>query len=115
MKRVADVSIPFLESLVRSAPPRRKRVITSGGDKECLLAAIDALELTSHFDQVVARDGVERGKPDPEIFLAAAFRVDVRPGRCLVFEDIDEGLATATNAGMDSIDVRPLRLRVLGY
>ncbi len=116
LERVDDVSIvPYIEALIDSERGHRKLAVASGGDKQCLFATLDALKLTSHFDAVVARDDVEAGKPDPEIFQAAALRVGVRPELCLVYEDSDEGLAAAMAAGMDHVDVRPLRMRVLGY
>lgn len=57
------------------------------------------------FDARVSADDIERSKPDPEIFLVAASRLGVLPGRCLVFEDSLAGLRAAAAAGMDSVGV----------
>ena len=43
---------------------------------------------------------VPRGKPDPAIFLLAAERLGVRPGRCVVIEDAPAGILAAHAAGM---------------
>jgi beta-phosphoglucomutase len=58
------------------------------------------LGLEPAFAAVVSGDDVERGKPDPEIFLAAADRLDVAPARCAVLEDADRGVRAALAAGM---------------
>ena len=45
-------------------------------------------------------DEVPRGKPHPDIFLAAAARLGVPPGECVAFEDSPAGVAAARAAGM---------------
>lgn len=54
---------------------------------------------------VVTVDDVERGKPAPDIFLAAAERLGVDPSRCLVVEDAVAGIAAARAAGMRTLAV----------
>ena len=41
---------------------------------------LDIRGLADEFDVVVTRDGVEHGKPDPEMHLLAAGELGVRPG-----------------------------------
>ena len=52
------------------------------------------------FDAVVTGSDVQRGKPDPQIFLVAAQRLGVPPARCVVIEDAPVGIAAAAAAGM---------------
>jgi HAD superfamily hydrolase (TIGR01509 family) len=51
------------------------------------------------FTVSLAGDEVERGKPDPEPYLAAARALRVVPARCVVLEDAEAGLASAIAAG----------------
>jgi HAD superfamily hydrolase (TIGR01509 family) len=51
------------------------------------------------FDITVCGEEVERGKPDPEIFLKAANELNCEPGSCLIFEDSRNGLIAASAAG----------------
>jgi HAD superfamily hydrolase (TIGR01509 family) len=64
-----------------------------------------ALGFSGLIDVLVGAEDVQRGKPDPEVFLAAASRVGVPPGRCVVVEDAEAGIEAALRAGMKSIGV----------
>ena len=44
-------------------------------------------------------EDVERGKPDPQPYLAAAEALGVDPARCLVVEDAPAGIAAGRAAG----------------
>ena len=61
--------------------------------------------LLHSFDTIVGSEDIVHGKPDPEIFLLAASRLDVDPKDCLVFEDSLPGLEAAHRAGMQSIAI----------
>jgi beta-phosphoglucomutase len=52
--------------------------------------------------RVTGRD-VSRGKPDPEVFLKAAERLELAPAQCAVVEDAPVGISAANAAGMASI------------
>ena len=52
------------------------------------------------FDVVVDRNDVERTKPHPDLYLAAAQRLSVPPESCLVIEDSPAGIGAALAAGM---------------
>ncbi|MFZ2509689.1 MAG: HAD-IA family hydrolase [Gordonia sp. (in: high G+C Gram-positive bacteria)] len=53
--------------------------------------------------ELLRAEDVERSKPDPEGFLAAAALLGVQPTDCLVFEDSAAGIAAARAAGMQVI------------
>lgn len=52
-------------------------------------------------EHVFSSEDVGRGKPAPDLFLYAAERMGVAPGRCVVVEDSPLGLQAAVAAGMD--------------
>ncbi|WP_111895521.1 bifunctional mannitol-1-phosphate dehydrogenase/phosphatase [Acinetobacter sp. MB5] len=51
------------------------------------------------FDVLVCGDEVEQGKPHPEIFLSAAEKINLAPHQCLMFEDSENGIRSAHDAG----------------
>ena len=61
--------------------------------------------LTGRFDAEVTGDDVTRGKPFPDIFLAAAQAVGARPQDCVVFEDAPAGVEAAAAARMRCVFV----------
>jgi riboflavin kinase len=57
---------------------------------------------------VVCGDEVARGKPSPDVFLAAAAALGAPPGDCVVFEDAPSGVQGALAAGMHVVCVPSL-------
>lgn len=55
--------------------------------------------ILAHFDVVVGRDAVLRGKPAPDIYLHAADRLGVDVTLCWAFEDSLPGLTAAVASG----------------
>ena len=80
--------------------------VASNGHRENVEKTLGVTGLLGLFDFIVAAEDVKRGKPEPDVFLEAARRMGVAAGRCVVFEDSDEGLEAARRAGMDARDVR---------
>jgi len=66
---------------------------------------LDRLQITERFDSIVDGTRVGRAKPDPEVFLAGARDLGVRPAGCVVFEDAFEGVRAARAAGMHAVGI----------
>lgn len=88
--------------------------IASSGSGSRINFLLDRLDLRRHFRVVVTGDEVERGKPDPAIFLRAAQDLQLDPKELIVFEDAQSGVQAALSAGMICVGVaRPERAAVL--
>ena len=68
-------------------------------------AILGALDLKPAFAAVVTANDVTHGKPDPEVFLAAAAKLGVPAAECVAFEDAIAGIESARRAGMATIGV----------
>ncbi len=63
------------------------------------------LELEKYFRASAAMEDVENGKPAPDVFLCAAKKLGIEPGRCVVFEDSEAGIDAAIAAKMRCVAV----------
>lgn len=72
-------------------------------------------QLAGLFDAEVTGDEIERGKPEPDIFLLAASRLGVEPAACVVLEDAPAGVAAAVAAGMRCVCVPNAKTRPLPF
>lgn len=65
------------------------------------------------FDPIICGNEVSRGKPAPDIFLAAMGKWEnIKPEECIVFEDSPLGIKAANRAGMPSVFIPDPRLNV---
>jgi HAD superfamily hydrolase (TIGR01509 family) len=79
--------------------------VVSGSARDSVTASLKTLNLLDRFDTLVCAGDYTRSKPHPEPFLLAAQRLGVDPALCLVFEDTDMGIQSATAAGMASVKI----------
>ncbi|QEU92684.1 HAD family hydrolase [Streptomyces kanamyceticus] len=77
--------------------------LASSGSHERIRVGHRKTGLDTYFDErrVFSSQDVGRGKPAPDLFLHAAERMGVAPGRCVVVEDSPLGVQAAVAAGMD--------------
>ena len=69
-------------------------------------ATLRGLDLEGAVDAVVSASEVANGKPAPDLYLAAAARLNTPPERCLAVEDTSPGIAAAKAAGMFAVQLR---------
>lgn len=81
------------------------QAIASSAPRANIDVVLEVLGLTEDFQSVVAAEDVTKGKPDPQVFLTAAARLDTPSSRCIVVEDAAPGVEAARRAGMRSIGV----------
>ncbi len=66
---------------------------------------IDILGIKDDFNAIVDGTMIVHTKPDPEIFLLAAKKLNVQPNECIVFEDAEAGVEAALHAGMKCVGI----------
>jgi beta-phosphoglucomutase len=82
-----------------------KLAVGSSGPPENIALTLEKLGRADRFTAAATGADVERGKPDPQVFLIAADRLGVPPERCAVIEDAPQGVEAANRARMTSIAV----------
>ncbi len=86
------------------------KAVATSTEYERAIHKLSLVNLLDHFPVVIAGDQVQKGKPAPDIFLAAAARLDIVPERCLVLEDSDAGIQAAYDAGMLPVMIPDMKL-----
>jgi HAD superfamily hydrolase (TIGR01509 family) len=94
--------------IARQSRGRLKMAVASGGVRPVILAQLRHIGCEDWFDTIVTAEDTTRHKPDPDVFLEAARRLQVLPQYCRVYEDSDLGIEAARRAGMQWVDVRSM-------
>jgi HAD superfamily hydrolase (TIGR01509 family) len=79
--------------------------VVSGSTRDSVTKSLEILGILERFETLVCAGDYTRSKPDPEPFQIAAERLGVAPADCLVFEDTELGIQSATAAGMASVKI----------
>ena len=66
-------------------------------------------DINQYFDAFVFAEDIAKGKPNPEIFLKTAERLNLDPSECLVLEDSESGILAAHGAGMKVVCVPDMK------
>jgi len=83
-----------------------KTALASSSSAEVIEIFISKLKIGDYFQKIISGDIVEKGKPDPDIFLYTATALGENPSDCLVIEDSANGVKAAKLAGMKCIGFR---------
>lgn len=74
--------------------------IATSNSRELVENVASVHGLDDYFSCIMTSCDVEKGKPAPDIYLAVAKELQVKPARCLVFEDVIPGIQAGKAAGM---------------
>ena len=74
--------------------------IASSNSRELINTCLKNNSIEEYFGCIMSGTDGLKGKPAPDIYLAAAAALHAEPGKCLVFEDIVAGIQAGKNAGM---------------
>ena len=83
-----------------------KTAIATSNSRQLTEQILKVHRLLDDFDAIVTADEVEKGKPDPQIYLQAAEKSGIWPRDCLVFEDVTMGILAGKRAGMQVCAIR---------
>ena len=79
--------------------------VATAGDRNNIAFALEHLKLARRPDAIVGGDEGIAGKPEPDLFLEAARRLQVPAADCIVFEDAPFGIEAARRAGMRAVAI----------
>lgn len=99
-----DEIFPGVKSLIQGIRKKGIKVALASSSKNAP-RVIELLGIGNLFDVVVDGSMIIDTKPDPEIFLLTAQKLNIPAKDCVVFEDAEAGVEAATRAGMKCVGV----------
>jgi HAD superfamily hydrolase (TIGR01509 family) len=97
--------LPGASEAVRALAARWPLGLASSANREVIDLVLELADFGDAFQVTVSSEEVERGKPAPDVYLAAARGLGVEPAGCVAIEDSSNGLRSAAAAGMTVIAV----------
>lgn len=100
----ADEIFPGVKPLLQKLRKDKMKIALASSSKNASYV-IDLLGIREYFEAIVDGNMILNTKPNPEIFLLAAKKLNTQPNECLVFEDAEAGVEAALRAGMKCIGI----------
>ena len=114
MEKLYRRKVPFLpgaiEVVAAAADCEHLRSCLASGSPWRLIETVtENPYLQGKFEAILSGDQFDRGKPAPDIYLAAAGLLGIVPENCLCFEDSGNGILAGKAAGMKVVAVQDQR------
>lgn len=84
----------------------REYLLAIGSSSKNTMQILECLGLSEFFDAVVDGTQITHSKPDPEVFLLAASKLNISPSEALVIEDACSGVEAAQAGNFRVIGIR---------
>ena len=98
-------AVPEVLEHIHASHGRIPFAVVSGSTRDSVRRSLEILGILDRFETLVCAGDYAKSKPHPEPFLLAAKRLGIAPKDCLVFEDTEMGIQSATAAGMASVKI----------
>tara|TARA_R110002050_G_scaffold221441_1_gene357242 strand:- start:8365 stop:9033 length:669 start_codon:yes stop_codon:yes gene_type:complete len=100
----AEEILPGVVSFLKSLKEQNIKIVLGSASKNAPLI-LEKIGLTAYFDAIIDGNQVEKGKPNPEVFIKGANAVNVLPENAVVFEDAVAGVEAANRGNFMSVGV----------
>lgn len=97
---ILDGVLSFLQELKDSTIK-----IALGSSSKNARPILNKLNIDTYFDVIIDGTNTTKSKPDPQVFLLAAKKLETNPSNIIVFEDASKGIEAAKNGGFKAIGV----------
>jgi len=91
--------------LIEKLHKKYSLAVASASPLHFIETVLSSLQLRDYFSCIASAEEVENGKPEPDVFLLAAERLNISPQNCLVIEDGISGIVASKKAGMYCIGI----------
>ncbi len=96
---------PGARDLLEALQGKVKMALASMNNRSVISHLLKAKDLEKYFDAVLTAESISHSKPNPEIFLKSASKLNAIPEKCVVVEDSIFGVKAAKSANMSCVAV----------
>lgn len=96
--------LPNIKSLILCAKKYKVKIALASSSKNAILI-LKKLNIFDLFDFIVNPSNVDKPKPAPDIYLAAAKGINLKPLQCIGFEDAQIGIEGLNRAKIFSVGI----------
>lgn len=82
-----------------------KIAVCSNSIRSTIEAMMKKSELIEYIDEIISNEDVSKAKPDPEMYITAIARFNLKPEECIVVEDNPNGIAAGKASGANVLEV----------
>ncbi len=103
-KMTPDETLPGVKQFLQGLKDIEIKIALGSASKNAPMI-LERIQLSGMFDAIVDGNSISEAKPNPEVFLKGAEKLNVLPENCVVFEDAIAGIEAAQNANMYSVGI----------
>lgn len=103
-KMTPDETLPGVKQFLQELKDIEIKIALGSASKNAPMI-LERIQLSGMFDAIVDGNSISEAKPNPEVFLKGAEKLNVLPENCVVFEDAIAGIEAAQNANMYSVGI----------
>ena len=96
--------LPGIIEFLETAQAQKLKMAIASSSKNAPLI-LERLDILKYFDYIVNVDQIKKGKPAPDIYLAAARGLNLEPAACIGFEDALVGIQGLMQAGIKTVSI----------
>lgn len=101
-----DTKMPGVKEILEFCKNKEFKIgLASNSSHNLIEVVLEKVGIKHYFNFISSAEDVEKGKPDPAVYLYAAQNLDVLPSHCIVFEDSVIGVTAAKQAGMTVVAI----------
>ncbi|WP_020529253.1 HAD family hydrolase [Flexithrix dorotheae] len=99
--------MPFVnESIQYFKDKNLKLAVVTGSPSITAIPFLESVGIHGHFETIITRSDVSNSKPHPDSYQLAMERLGLSPQDCIAIEDTQNGVNSASAAGVTCLSVR---------
>ena len=102
MKMILNKCKPFFShqyALSKLHNEGYRMAVCSNSIRKSVEVMIKQAGIENYFEFYVSNEDVKKGKPDPEMYIKAMDKMNLKPNECLILEDNENGILAAKSSG----------------